>query len=130
MIPLGTETDRGVEMTDEEQPQDPGSTDSTGNESSTGNIEANVKSKSTWLRLVFMLIIGVCYFITRVVFLPVVIFQFVWVLVTGETNKHLQSLSQWLASYTYQMMIYLAFNTEEKPFPFDSPAATTAPADG
>lgn len=94
------------------------------------NLQENVKSRDTWLRLLYMLVIGVCYFITRIVFFPVVVLQFLWVLFTGETNKHLHSLSQWLASYTYRMMIYLAFNSDERPFPFESPLATTAPADG
>ncbi|MBT8080359.1 MAG: DUF4389 domain-containing protein [Gammaproteobacteria bacterium] len=92
-------------------------------------LESNVKSRSTWMRLVYMLIIGICYFITRLVFFPVVVLQFLWVLITGETNKHLHSLSQWLASYTYQAMMYLAYNSDDRPFPFDSPVATTAPAD-
>ena len=117
-------------MTDEKQPRDHVSEQASEDVSASGNIEANVKSKSTWLRLLYMLVIGVCYVITRIVFFPVVVLQFLWVLFTGEPNKHLYSISQWLASYTYQMMIYLAFNTDERPFPFDSPAATTAPADG
>jgi len=98
-------------------------------ESTKSRLETNVKSRSTWMRLVYMLIIGICYFITRLVFFPVVVLQFLWVLITGETNKHLHSLSQWLASYTYQAMIYLAYISDERPFPFDSPMATTAPAD-
>ena len=116
-------------MTADEQPRDHVDPEDSNAARPTIDIESNVKSKSTWLRLFFMLVIGLCYFITRVIFLPVVVFQFFWVLFTGETNKHLHSISQWLASYTYQMMIYLAFITDERPFPFDSPMAATAPAD-
>ena len=105
-------------------------TEATETTSQQSDLQKNVKSRDTWMRLVYMLVIGVCYFITRVVFFPVVVLQFLWVLLTGETNKHLHSISQWLASYTYQMMIYLAFNSDDRPFPFDSPLATTAPADG
>jgi hypothetical protein len=77
-----------------------------------------------------MLVIGLCYVVTRFVFFPVVLLQFFWVLFTGETNKHIHAISQWIATYTYQMMMYLAFNTDEKPFPFSSALAATAPSDG
>lgn len=117
-------------MTTHEQPRDHENSDESGNAKPPNNIEANVKSKSTWLRLFYMLVIGLCYAVSRFVFFPVVLLQFFWVLFTGETNQHLHSISQWLASYTYHSMMYLAFNTDEKPFPFNSAMAAVAPADG
>jgi len=45
--------------------------------------------------------------------------QSFWVLFTGETNKLLEKFGQSLAAYTYQIIRYLTFNTEERPFPFD-----------
>ncbi len=117
-------------MTADEQPRDHVAPVDPEASAPVNDLQKNVTSRSTWLRLFFMLVIGICYVITRMIFLPVVVFQFFWVLFTGETNRHLHGISQWLASYTYQMMIYLAFNTDEKPFPFDSAAAAVAPADG
>jgi len=40
-------------------------------------------------------------------------------LFTAETNKALEQLGQSLATYTYQIVRYLTYNTEERPFPFD-----------
>ena len=45
--------------------------------------------------------------------------QFFWVLFTGETNQKLQEFGKSLATYTNQIILYLTFNTEERPFPFD-----------
>ncbi|MFQ6005105.1 MAG: DUF4389 domain-containing protein [Woeseia sp.] len=81
-------------------------------------IEENLKRRSTWLRLVFMIVFIAIYGITRIVFGAVVVFQFLWVLFTAETNKQLTGLGQSLATYTYQLMRYLSFNTDDKPFPF------------
>jgi hypothetical protein len=54
-----------------------------------------------------------------VVVSAVVLLQFSWVLLSGETNKSLENFGQSLATYTYQIVRYLTFNTEQRPFPFD-----------
>ncbi|MFK7814998.1 MAG: DUF4389 domain-containing protein [Gammaproteobacteria bacterium] len=80
----------------------------------------NLKSKPIWMRLLFMLVITFFYSVSRVVVGAVIIVQFLWVLFTGETNLKLQMLGISLATYTNQIILYLTFNTEERPFPFDA----------
>lgn len=80
----------------------------------------NLKSKSIWLRLVFILVITLLYSVSRIVVGAVIIVQFFWVLLTAESNQKLQTFGQTLATYTYQIVNYLTFNTEERPFPFDN----------
>ena len=79
----------------------------------------NLKSKSIWMRLLFMLVITFLYSISRIIVGAVVVVQFFWVLLTGETNQNLQVFGQSLAIYTNQIILYLTFNTEERPYPFD-----------
>ena len=79
----------------------------------------NLKSKSIWMRLLFMLVITFLYSVSRIVVGAVVFIQFFWVLITGETNQKLQVFGKSLATYTNQIILYLTFNTEERPFPFD-----------
>ncbi len=83
-------------------------------------LKNNLKSRSPWLRLFFMLVMVLLYSVSRLVVSAVVVLQFFWVLFTGETNKPLENLGQALATYTYQIIRYLTFNTEERPFPFDA----------
>jgi hypothetical protein len=90
-------------------------------------IEEHLKSRSTWLRLLFMIVIALLYGISRVVVSAVIIIQFFHVLFTGKTNAQLKGLGQALATYTYQIVLYLAFNTEVRPFPFDADWPTTSP---
>ena len=79
----------------------------------------NLKSKSIWMRLLFMLVITFLYSVSRIIVGTVVVVQFFWVLFTGETNQKLQVFGKSLATYTNQIILYLTFNTEERPFPFD-----------
>lgn len=95
----------------------------------TRQIEENLKRRSTWLRLIFMIVFVAIYAITRIVFGAVVVFQFLWVLFTAETNRQLTGLGQSLATYTYQIMRFLSFNTDDKPFPFHAEWPTGAPGD-
>jgi hypothetical protein len=83
--------------------------------------ETNLKSRSTWLRLFFMIVLGFFYGVSRIVMVVVVVAQFCHVLFTGETNRPLRDLGLSLATYTYEIVCYLTFNTEQRPFPFDAP---------
>jgi hypothetical protein len=94
-----------------------------------GQLEQNLKRRSTWVRLLFMAVFVAIYMITRIVFGALVVFQFLWVLFTAETNRQLTDLGQSLATYTYQIMRYLSFNSDDKPFPFSAEWPSGAPGD-
>ncbi len=80
-------------------------------------IEENLKSRATWLRLAFMLISVMLLSVTSVVGSLIVILGFFWLLFTGEINRQMQQVGQSIAAYIYELIRYLTFNTEEKPFP-------------
>lgn len=91
-----------------------------GQSSEGSTLEQNLRSRSTWMRLLFMLVFVVFYAVSRIVVMLVVVVQFFHVLFTGQTNEPLKRFGQSLATYTYQMLRYLTFNTEQRPFPFDT----------
>lgn len=82
-------------------------------------ITENLKSKSLWMRLLFMLIVVFLYSVSRIVVGAVVIMQFAWKLFSGKTNDKLLELGKSLAVYTQQVIMYLTFNSEQRPYPFD-----------
>lgn len=93
------------------------------NERPDARLEENIKSGSTWLRLLFMILFLALWSISRILVLAVVVVQFFWVLLTGDTNQRLLAFGASLAMYSYQIISYLTYNTEEQPFPFsDWPA--------
>lgn len=85
------------------------------------DFEKNVKSRSTWLRLFFIALFFIFYAISRPILFVVVVVQFFWILFTSEANRGLLEFGQSLASWTYHVVRYLTFNSDEKPFPFDQP---------
>jgi hypothetical protein len=107
-------------MTTSDQPMDhaaPG--DESGSDSQNNDLEKHVTAKSTWIRLFFMVLFAVLYGISRIVTGAVVVIQFFHVLLTGETNERLKTFGHSLALYSFQVVDYLTFNTETKPFPLD-----------
>ncbi len=81
-------------------------------------IEEHLKSRSTWLRLVFMLVFWVLAGVTTFVASVVIVLGFFWVLFTGETNARLKQVGKSIAAYIYQIISYLTYNSDDKPFPF------------
>jgi hypothetical protein len=83
-----------------------------------GHIKENVTRRSIWLRLVFMIVLSIAYGLAELVILAVVVFQFLASLFAGRPNHQLARFGRNLARYLQQIIVYVTFATEEKPFPF------------
>jgi len=81
-------------------------------------IEENLKSRATWKRLLFMVISSILVWLASLVGMVVVVLGFLMVLFTGEVNRELRGVGQSLATYIYENIRFLTFNTDDKPFPF------------
>ncbi|MDH5472342.1 MAG: DUF4389 domain-containing protein [Gammaproteobacteria bacterium] len=81
-------------------------------------IKDNLTEQKTWVRGLYMLMFAIFYGIAKVVLSAVIIFQFLLVLFTAETNTRLLKLGQSLSTYSYQIMMFLTFNSEYQPYPF------------
>ena len=82
------------------------------------DIKENLKQQSTWIRGLYMLMFALFYGIAEVVLFAVVIFQFILKLLTAKNNPRLLKLGQNLATYVYQIIQFLTFNSEYQPYPF------------
>jgi hypothetical protein len=81
-------------------------------------IKENAKNVDTWLRGLFILVFGVIfYFLCGIIWL-LVIFQFITKVITGNLNKQLEHSSGGLTQYAFQILRYITFQSEERPFPF------------
>ena len=78
----------------------------------------NIKDQSTWMRGLYMLLFSIIYSVTEIVIILVVIFQFLSVLLTQQTNEKLLNLSMNLSTFIFQILSYVTFNSDERPFPF------------
>ena len=84
-------------------------------------LEEHLKSRDTWMRLLFMLICYVLVSLASLVCSVVVVLGFLMVLFTGRVNPDLREVGQSLASYIYENVRYLTYNTDDRPFPFGKP---------
>lgn len=87
-------------------------------------LKSNLTSSKHWLRLVFMLLFAAVLQLASLVMWIVVAVQFLFSLVTGENNSHLRRFGHSLSTYIYDVLKFLCYSSEEKPFPFaDWPAS-------
>ena len=82
------------------------------------DIEGNLKSRDTWLRLIFMLIYWAVLSVTGIVATAIIVLGFLVVLFTGERNDQLRAAGEVVADYIRDILRYLTFNDDTKPFPF------------
>ncbi len=81
-------------------------------------LKEKLTAKNKWIRGLYMLLFALMYNIAEILIAAVAVFQFVVSLFTGKTNEHLITFGQRLSTFIYQIMQFLTFNSEEKPYPF------------
>lgn len=98
----------------------------------TEDLKENISQRSTWLRLLYIILFAVIFAITEFIVGIVVVIQFGFVLLSGKTNEDLKQFGDALSRYVYDMLRYLTFNSDELVFPFAEwsygGAAASAPA--
>jgi hypothetical protein len=82
------------------------------------DIKDNIKKQSTWIRGLYMILFTIFSRMAEVVLFAIILFQFILKLLTGDTNDRLRKLGQSLASYIYQILQFLSFNSDVHPYPF------------
>ncbi len=82
------------------------------------NIKSSLRTRGTWLRLVYMVLFVIIFNVTEIVVTVVVVLQFLSKLFTGGVNARLQGFGQSLGSYLSEIVCFLTFQTEDMPYPF------------
>ncbi len=82
------------------------------------DIKDSAKNTDTWLRGLFILVFGVIFYFLYGLIWLLVIFQFITKVLTGELNNNLSQFSTKMTSYAMQILHYITFQSEERPFPF------------
>lgn len=81
-------------------------------------ILGHVKTPSSWLRVLFMLGFCVILYVTGVVILVLTLVQALFSLLTGNANDNLRRLGAALSDYVTEILQFLCYNSEVRPFPF------------
>ncbi len=92
-------------------------------------LKSSLTSRETWMRLVYMILFVVVFNVAELVVAFVVLVQVAIKLFTGEANQQLAGFGDGLAQYFRQIIAFLTFHSEDKPFPFAPwPQASAAAA--
>jgi hypothetical protein len=83
------------------------------------SVSDNLKSKSSWLRGLYILLFALLYSIAEVVLWAIVLFQFGSQLLVAHPNPRLLAFSRGLTAYIYLILQYLTYRSDDKPYPFD-----------
>lgn len=78
----------------------------------------NVKQHQHWVRLIYMLILGVLLNLAGAVMWVLCGLQFLFVLGSGSDNQYLRNMSRSIARFIEQALLYVSYNSDHKPFPF------------
>lgn len=82
------------------------------------NVEQHIKKPSTWKRGLYILFYSICYQLAAAILFFIILFQFVLKLLSGDTHAELRQLSRRLATYLYQLIQFMSFNSNDKPYPY------------
>ena len=83
-------------------------------------IKQRLEKHEIWQRVLYMLFFIFIYAISKFLIIGVMLFQFVTIILTGNTNEQLLKFGQNLSTYLYQITIFLTYNSEQRPFPFSA----------
>ena len=81
-------------------------------------MKANVKNVDTWVRGLFIVIYGIIFYVLFWVIWLVVIFQFLMKVVMGSLNPNILNFSKGLTCCAFQILQYVTFQSDERPWPF------------
>lgn len=84
-------------------------------------LKEKLSVKDKWIRLLFMIVFAVVvYWVALILVWIIAAFQFIYALFVGKPLHTLVPFSNGLSQYIYEIMQFLTYVTEEKPFPFKS----------
>lgn len=87
-------------------------------------LRSNLTSSKHWVRFLYMILFAFFLYIASFLMVVIVIVQFAFALLSGAENAKLRVFGRELTTYINQMLLFLTYNSDYKPFPFaDWPSA-------
>ena len=83
----------------------------------TDDVKTHVKSNTTWTRLIYLVLYGIIYWFANFVLFAIAIAQFLKTLLSGSPFEQLQAFGSSFAEYNRQIVAYMSYHSDVKPFP-------------
>jgi len=81
-------------------------------------LKNNIKNSNQWIRIAQMILFVIILYITMMVVGGVILIQVLFALITGSDNQNLRQFAVDVTRYVNQILLFLTYNTSDKPFPF------------
>jgi hypothetical protein len=78
----------------------------------------NLEDRTTWQRLVFMVLFALIINVVNTILVVFVVVQFLFRLVTGRLFDNAAPFAQSLSTYVYEIARFLTFRSDVLPWPF------------
>ena len=78
----------------------------------------NLKDINKWKRLLFMIVFIIVSRLVRLLLILIAWAQFFMLLFTNRKHDKLLEFGDHLSRYIYDIMSFITYNSEERPFPF------------
>ena len=102
--------------------------DQTQDHSEHPSLKENLRARATWMRGFYLILFVIIYGIAEFLIMAIMLFQFLSTLFVRRTNEPLVKFGGSLSVYIYEIMLYLTYGSDDRPFPFrEWPAATSGP---
>ncbi|MDY6994493.1 MAG: DUF4389 domain-containing protein [Pseudomonadota bacterium] len=83
-----------------------------------GTMKKNLTVGHTWQRAFFMLLFAIFLYIALIIIAAVILFQLGALLFSGKLNERLLPFGHSLSLYISEILLYLTYNSDHKPWPF------------
>ena len=81
--------------------------------------EKKIKNPDYWVRLLLVLLyFGLVFYLVRALVGIALVLQFVIVALSGKTNHRVVHFTGNLNQFSYHVLQYVTWNTDNRPFPF------------
>lgn len=76
------------------------------------------KGQPGWQRVLFVVLFWLIFYVAQMVVAAVAFLQCVFVLITDKPNQHLLKFGASLSKYVHDIVAFITFNSDQRPFPF------------
>lgn len=82
-------------------------------------LKRNILSPSQWVRILYMAFYAVACWVLTIIISVIIVAQVVISLITGRDNENLRTTGKKLSDYFHDLLDFLVYASEDKPWPFD-----------
>ena len=81
-------------------------------------LKQNLQDGNQWMRILYMLLFWIVLYFSLMVTGLLIFVQVLFALITGSDNENIRKFAADLTKYINQVLLFLTYNDDRKPFPF------------